>query len=219
MRNKFAQTGSYVTAAPINMDSGWIVMAMDDVGSKGIEHSAIMKWDRPMLAPRILKKFRTKYAAWLPTRHETVLVGDDGRATVIDTGGVARDESVVVGSLDPATIGDLRGGTRLGDEIIVVGMQRQVYRRTAVGLWVDMRQGLPPIAGKDVAGFEAVAAMSAEEIYAAGWDGEIWLYQAGKWQQIDSPTNRIITGLCAAGDGMMYGCGRNGMIIRGRGSA
>jgi hypothetical protein len=216
MRNRFAGLGSYVHGVATSRDTGWIVMAMDDVGAKGVEHSAIMKWDRPLLKPHALKMFRSKFTAWLPGRREAIFVGDDGQCAVLDASNTLTDEFVTAGTRNPRNVGHIRGGARLGDEIIVVGMQRQVYRRNAAGQWIDFDHGLPH-ESVPVSGFEAVVALGPDEMYAAGWDGEIWMFDGRTWTAVDSPTNSVLTSLCKTKDGTVFGCGRKGLLIRGRG--
>ncbi|WP_437934346.1 hypothetical protein [Sorangium sp. So ce341] len=218
MRNKYAEGGSYVTGQPSGPDSGWIVMAMDDVAAKGIGHSGLFGWRRPALTPVKMTMFRTAFAAWLPHSKEAVFVGDDGRCAVVGPDGRMADERVTAGPRAPQNTGPLRGGTRIGDQLVVVGMQRQVYRRERDGVWVDLMRGLPDDVPGEVAGFEAVAAVQPSELYAAGWDGELFCFDGQAWRQLDSPTRRIITGLGVDDDGTVWGCGRNGLVLRGRGS-
>jgi hypothetical protein len=96
-------------------------------------------------------------------------------------------------------------------------MHRQAYRRDGAKKWTCIDESMRPPSGKgEVAGFEAVGGFSEKEIYAAGWDGMIWLYDGKKWKELDSPTNVILTNLCCAEDGNVYICGRKGMLLRGR---
>ncbi len=208
--------GSFVTGVPMSVDTGWIVMAMDNLAKQEIEHSAILKYNYGAIEKVCLKMFRTKYVAWLANLKEAVFVGDNGECAAVGSGGVVRDEYVTSSSISPRNTGHIRSATTIGDDVIVVGMQRQVYRRVGAASWVDMMQGIPSIDPGCVTGFECVLAISPDEIYAAGWHGEIWTFDGTRWNQIDSPTNRIITSLCLNGEGDIIGCGRNGMFIKGR---
>ena len=192
-------------------------MVMDDVASKDINHTAVMSWARPMLAPRTMRMFRTVFIGELPGA-EMVFVGDNGHCLSISAAGQERDEFVTPDADDsPKTIGHLRSATVVGDGVIAVGMQRQVYRRDPGGNWSPARRGLPAYGDGPTSGFEAVASVNSEEVYAAGWDGEIWQFDGKAWRRVDSPTNRIITGLGVDDNGAVYGCGRNGMVLSGRG--
>ena len=197
-------------------DTGWVVVAMDDPAMQEIEHSVILKYNHGEFEIVCLKMFRTKYVAWLRDFNEAVFVGDNGECAVVGSGGGDRDEYVTTSDKSPRNTGHIRSATTIGNDVIVVGMQRQVYRRVGGKGWVDMMEGIPPLDPDRVAGFECVLAVSNDEIYAAGWDGEIWLFDGDRWTQVDSPTNRIITSLCLNEEGDVIGCGRNGMIIKGR---
>ena len=210
-------SASFVTGAPVEPAAAWAGMAMDDLAQQEIEHSAVLKLEQGEFLSVCLKMFRTKHVAWLPGTQTAVLVGDNGECCAIDAAGVEHDEYVTTSSRNPRNTGHIRAATRIGDEVIAVGMQRQVYRRTASGRWVDMMQGIAQNKGEPVAGFECVLALSENEIYAAGWRGELWLFDGQAWQAIDSPTNRILTALCLGPTGDVVGCGQRGVLIRGRG--
>ncbi len=74
----------------------------------------------------------------------------------------------------------------------------------------------PPPARGENAGFEDICGFGGEEIYAVGWNGEIWQWNGTRWANYASPTNLILTGACCGGDGKVYVCGQNGTLIRGR---
>ena len=215
MRNKYAQQGSYINGCPTGPDSGWLAMVMADVAAKEINHSAFMSWNRPLLAPRFMKMFRTVFVGQLPDG-SLVFVGDNGHCLVVSPSGQASEEFVSPGPDSPKNTGHLRSAVVIGSTVMAVGMQRQAYLRAESGQWSEARTGLPPLGEGEPSGFEAVAAVSPSEVYAAGWDGEIWRFDSTRWHRADSPTNKIITGLGVADDGTVYGCGRNGLILSGR---
>ena len=94
------------------------------------------------------------------------------------------------------------------------GMKRQVYARRDEGRWTPMHA--PEGDGKKVAGFEAIAGVDSEDIYAVGWEGEIWQFAKNRWIQRASPANVVLTGACCAPDGNVYVCGQNGILMKGR---
>jgi len=215
MRNKYVQQGSYINGCPTGPESGWIVMVMDDVAAKEIDHSAFLSWDRPLMSPRFMKMFRTVFAGQM-SDGSLIFVGDNGHCVSVAPAGQAIDEFVSDGPDSPKNTGHLRSATIVGTRVIAVGMQRQVYVRSETGQWSAARAGLPPFGEGDTSGFEAVAAVSPTEVYAAGWGGEIWRFDGARWHRIDSPTNRIITALGVDDKGLVYGCGRNGLLLSGQ---
>lgn len=217
MSNTFnISSSSYVVGAPISNDSGWLAVAMDDVAAQGIEHTAILKLTDGSFESVCLKMFRSKHVAWLPARQEAIFVGDNGECAVITSDGGDHDEYVTRSQRSPRNTGHIRAATKLGDDVIAVGMQRQVYRRLGSGQWVDMNLGIPSPDSAQTSGFECVLAVSETEIYAAGWRGEVWLFEGDAWRRLESPTNRVITSLGLNPNGEVIACGRNGLLIAGR---
>ncbi len=216
MQNQFnPSASSLVTGVPVSQDTGWVVMAIDELIAQEIEHSAVLWLEKGTLYAICLQMFRCRHIAWLPEHHRAVLVGDNGQCCVVDQDGQHTEEFVTESTRNPRNTGHLRAATEIGSDVITVGMQRQVYRRKASGIWIDMMQGLPTNS-ETVGGFEAVVAISENEIYTAGWHGEIWRFDGSCWHAVVSPTTKIITSLCLGSDGKIRGCGLGGLLIEGR---
>ncbi|MGH2624519.1 MAG: hypothetical protein ACRDE7_12690, partial [Sphingobacterium sp.] len=115
-------------------------------------------------------------------------------------------------------IRDLRA---IGSTVYAAGMGRQIYRRTSRGNWIPIHEGVinKPKHYLDVTGFESIDGVSEDEIYAVGFNGEIWRYHEEKWQKIDSPTNLTIERVRATSSDVTYACGQKGVLLRGRGDA
>jgi hypothetical protein len=147
-----------------------------------------------------------------------VCVSEFGEVATAATGGIRGEEVIESNSGSPRQFGKIRCVREIGGLAYAAGMGRQVYKREAPGSWVAMDQGTrrDPM-DKAVVGFEGIDGYGHAEIYAAGWKGEIWQYDGQLWMQQISPTNQILTDLCCGGDGWVYACGRQGMLIRGRG--
>jgi len=111
---------------------------------------------------------------------------------------------------------DLRACAAIDGYAYACGMNREVFRRGGEGKWTAMHA--PAAEGDDdVAGFEAIDGFGADDIYAAGWEGEVWHWQGSAWAQAPSPVNVVLSGVCCAGDGNVYACGQAGTLLRGRG--
>jgi len=129
-------------------------------------------------------------------------------------------EQIADGKISPKGRGTMRCVRAIEGRIYAAGMDRQVYRRDGENVWACLDESMrPPKDSEDVVGFESIDGFSAKDIYAVGWQGAIWRYDGKKWKQLDSPTNTILTGVCCAGDGNTYACGRRGLLLRGKGNA
>jgi len=136
-----------------------------------------------------------------------VAVGEDGNVFTY-VGGNSTDEII-----EPKPITLRRLGTIDGFSY-ACGMKRQVYKRIDENKWIPMHAPLPN--PNESVGFEAISGFSQNEIYAVGWNGEIWEWNGSTWLNHGSPTNLILTGVCCGDNQTVYICGQNGTIIRGR---
>jgi hypothetical protein len=136
-----------------------------------------------------------------------VAVGEDGDVFTY-VAGSSKDERIV-----PAPV-VLRGLGVIDGFAYACGGNRQVFRRVDEGVWTAMHASAPEPG--EPAGFEDICGFSEGEIYAVGWQGEIWQWNGREWTNRDSPTDINLTAVCCADDGFVYACGQNGTLIRGR---
>lgn len=118
----------------------------------------------------------------------------------------------------PAYFGALRDMRKIGEHIYVVGMRRQVFRRSEMGdVWkrIDKRV-LVEKSEDSYAGFNSVDGFNEKDIYAVGWMGEIWRYDGEVWHECVSPTNVKLQAVKCAPDGFVYCVGQSGVILKGR---
>ncbi|HYP84232.1 hypothetical protein [Variovorax sp.] len=141
---------------------------------------------------------------------KAVLIGEDGEVATYGKG-QRTDESI-----RPAPV-MIRNARTIEGDVYACGAKRQVYRRTGEHQWLDI--SAPRAAQTEALGFEAIDGYGHDDIYAAGWAGEIWHYDGQAWRSCDSPTNVILTAVCCAGDGVVYAAGQGGVMVRGRGDA
>ncbi|MGV3624285.1 MAG: hypothetical protein ACO1OB_25930 [Archangium sp.] len=108
--------------------------------------------------------------------------------------------------------GVLRQVNAIGDRIFACGMNRVVLERTGVGAWKSVG---PVVDEAGIVGFEAVAGFDENELYAAGWNGELWWRDAGTWRRVESGTTVNLKSLTCA-DGFVYAVGDEGVLLQGR---
>jgi len=139
---------------------------------------------------------------------KAVCIGEDGDVRTY-VGGKVTEERILPA---PKVI---RNARSIDGEVYACGMLRQMYRRVGEANWRDISAPRPK-KGHTV-GFESVDGFDGGEIYAVGWEGELWQYDGTRWTQHPTPTNVILSAVCCAGDGVVYVAGYGGVMLRGRG--
>lgn len=108
-----------------------------------------------------------------------------------------------------------RSMAEIDGDVYVCGMDRMVAVRRGKLNWKALNA--PPAKDdKLIIGFESIDGFSSKDLYAVGWQGEIWQRKGTKWRQIDSPVSVVLTAVCCAADGMVYAVGQNGTMLKGR---
>lgn len=109
---------------------------------------------------------------------------------------------------------DLRACSAIDGFAFACGMHRQVFARKDEERWAAVHA--PASKGNDVVGFEAIAGFDLKDIYAVGWQGEVWHYDGTTWTECFTPVNVILTSVICASDNQVYICGQSGTLLRGR---
>lgn len=186
----------------------YLVIKDRDLLKQDVEHSRFIGFQRGQLGHMGDRNWSTTAVcvARQPVQ-KLVAISEDGDVFTY-AAGKAGDEVI-----KPTPV-VLRGLGVVDGYPIACGMKRQVYRRIADDTWVEMHAP-PPREGEN-AGFEAIAGFNINEMYAVGWNGEIWEWNGQAWLNQTSPTNLILTAVCCGDDGNVYVCGQNGTLIQGR---
>lgn len=142
---------------------------------------------------------------------EVVVLGSEGGVLVASPTGSSAEQ---VRAGRDGRHGVMRDARFIGADVFAVGMSRQVYRRTGKAQWVRANAGLDPPKGA-MTGLNGVDGTSAEDVLAAGFNGEIWHHDGAVWEPIVSPTNVALQRVRCAPDGMTYVCGAAGTLLRG----
>jgi hypothetical protein len=116
------------------------------------------------------------------------------------------------------TLRDLRA---VGASTFAVGMSRQVYRRSRAGVWTPYDDGARHQPGSflDIRGFNSIHGLDERDMFAVGFDGEIWRCCEGKWTPVDSPTNVMLNVVEVVRPDVAFACGLMGTLLRGQGDA
>src|SRR5262249_25832852 len=129
-----------------------------------------------------------------PPQAATWLLGEGGYVQLVQNGAVS-EEMVDPSDEGPLYRGNLTDLRRIGRHFYATGMSRQVYRREDSG-WRHIDAGtVLPLGDLTIAGFCTIDGLSEDDIYGAGYNGEIWRLFKSRWQPIETPTNLILTQL------------------------
>jgi hypothetical protein len=101
--------------------------------------------------------------------------------------------------------------TSISGQAYAVGYRGMVYRLDQFDCWTQIDHGLPT----DFE-IESIHGFGHAEIYAAGDNGALWLYDGRKWINCELPTDVNLNDVCCAGDGAVYVSGDDGVLLRGR---
>lgn len=210
---------SYVKGVVRYKDLAYVSLIGDEVAKKKHSQSILVEWDAGTWRGEdesSLEWDTVGAALALKPLEQALFLGEGGQVFCMGSGDM-HGESVASVESSPTERGPMRGIRTIGERVYAVGMDRQVYRRDASCKWQAIDKGARPKDGsEEVVGFESIDGFDEQEIYAVGWDGEIWLYNGRTWKQKDSPTNMVLVDVCCGGDGQAYACGRVGTLVRGR---
>ncbi|MDR2234824.1 MAG: hypothetical protein LBE92_01760 [Chryseobacterium sp.] len=135
-------------------------------------------------------------------------------------GGEITIEKEITANGGPQKRGPLREVNAIDGKAYAVGTCRQVYVRTDKDQWQCLDKTAQIYENDDEEYdkcFESVAGFSDHEVYCAGWDGDLWRYDGEQFRKIELGITSHLTKIRTASDGMIYGCGMGGVVIRGRG--
>lgn len=219
MTPSITDQNSFVCAAVQDGNLAYLTMVIDEFAQKRMPHGILMQCHGGRFQRISPAKWNIVSLAVLREPAPCVVaLGETGVVLVAAAGSVKQEDlgaEAAVGQLVP-----LRGVATFGANAYAVGMRRQAYKRTPDGVWHPIHGAMLDGPNTDaVHGFETVLAISDQEVYAAGWEGEIWRFDGKQWFRVPTPTNLIITGLALADDGRIRACGQAGLMLVGRGDA
>ncbi|MBW1298468.1 hypothetical protein [Aquimarina litoralis] len=123
-------------------------------------------------------------------------------------------EVIDISEEGPQHYGNIRNTATIDGHVYVVGMGRTVYKNDDVGSWIRHDYDIRDAEGS--VGFNAIGGYQEDELYAVGFDGEIFYYNGNKWNQVKSPTKLILNAVVCTPNSKVYACGQNGTLLFGR---
>jgi hypothetical protein len=191
-------------------------LALEDESARGVEHSVFLEWDAGQWADCGGAPWGTvSFSTCLYPIHQGIAIAESGEAMLMGSGDI-HEEEIGDGDCSPMDRGYLRRVRGIAGKAYAAGMDRQVYRRDDRNRWTCIDRDMRPT-GDGTCGFEGIDGFAHDDLYAGGHGGELWHFNGHTWRPLDSPTNYILTNLVCGGDGLVYACGRMGLLLRGRG--
>jgi hypothetical protein len=200
---------------------GRVIALIDKLADRGSSSSQLMKWTADG------KKWSYFPLEWWATRLcvrgkpcETLFAMCPSGIVLVGSATGQTEEEVDPSLKGPGGMGDLCDMRWIGKHLYVAGMGRQVYRREGSGRWVhrDAGTGESKMA-KKIRGFTAIDGLDEEDIFAVGFEGEIWRCRKGKWKSLKSPTHQVLELLRVISPTLAYAAGADGVLLRGIGDA
>jgi|GEM_PF-1226058 len=210
---------SFLSGFVQDRNTARVIAQVDQLRDQGSTASRLMKWTRD---EGQWMSFRLEWTAtrmWVLTKPEMQVfaIGPDGIVSVGTSKGMSEEE-VDPGDDGPRRRGPIRDLQFIGSHLYVAGMSRQVYRREAPNRWMRQDDGaVLPRGDMTVAGFNSIDGLDENDIYAVGFNGEIWRRSGEKWRKLDSPTNLVLHRVRVIRPDLVFICGQEGVLMRGSG--
>lgn len=204
----------YRSGAVRYADLAYVLCIDPDLQADGLPHTAFYAWDDGGWGMYDIGRWAAHSVCITQTpKDQAIALGENGCVRVMGNND-DYDEYIAGPGVSPGTPREIRN---IGGFAYVCGMDRQVFKREQPGHWVALHGDMPDQPAPDVVfGFESIHGYSEQDVYAVGWHGEIWHGDGRAWTRCDSPTDRLLTRVVCAGDGWVYACGLQGLLIRGR---
>lgn len=208
---------SFSTGVVRNKNLAYLLATKDDLVKEGTPHTRVYYRFNGNWFGVDLNWTATSASVCVTPEERFICTGDHGIVQVIG-GGVSVEETIgsqPVFRSDRGPLREVRGIAR--GHAYAVGTKRQAYRRVGANKWVCIDESIQtPGADLTETSFESIDGFNESDIYAVGWEGEIWRYNGSIWRQLKSPTKLALYKVRCGSDGAVYACGQSGTLLCGR---
>ncbi|MGE0797082.1 MAG: hypothetical protein AB7G13_24790 [Lautropia sp.] len=212
---------SFITGTVRQKDLAYLIAVSDKLAAARTPHSRVIQIYRGDVGTIDVNWAIQSVTIGKRPDERMIGISEQGFVFVMGGGKYGEEPGIIDASdqrLAPARRGPMREVRGIaGGHAVAVGTARQAYRREAPGVWKCFDQtAQEPNVDLTEKSFESVDGFSESDLYAVGWDGEIWHFDGRRWTQKDSPTNLALYRVRCAEDGNVYACGQSGVLLRGR---
>ncbi len=217
MSGRWTKKFSFLFGAALGPDDLLLAAVQDEAAQRKMDLTLLLRWQTgkwQVVEPPLLDAAVGLAADY--THSECMALGLHGRVQRFRWSDTRLEPMPVndVGSPDDPPI--LRSLALVEGVWFAAGMGREVYQlqgRNWVAIDHSIKIAEP---GIEPVGFQAVAGYSTDEMYAAGFAGEIWSRSKGRWHQEQSPTNLALDTAFSCPDGLVRIAGKSGVLLEGR---
>jgi hypothetical protein len=199
-------------------DLGFVLGTETEPADEGSPRSRVFVRHRGQWIPPVDLDWNARSCTFVTRPDERLIaISEQGYVACLGGGEVAVEPRIAPGDQTPGPLIDVRAVAT--GSAYAVGTMRQAYVRERPGGWrridYSCRANGPGAADR---AFCSVDGFTDTDIYAGGWEGEIWSYDGRDWSRRETPTNLALYSVRCAGDDQVYAVGQRGLILRGRGN-
>jgi hypothetical protein len=198
---------------------GRMVLAMSsrEIAARKVPHTLLMWIEHGAVKPPTSINWTAVAIVPAPwPQVDFAVIGAHGELLLLDASGGTR-ESSVARLLPSAQMMEVRSAATAHGSMWLVGGPGKVIEMPRSDVALDRS---PPASTKPPGDsplvFEAAAGLPGSRLLCTGWDGEIWVYERGRWAREESPTNLILTCIVPTPNGDAYLLGQAGSVLQGQ---
>lgn len=177
-------------------------------------HAAIFRWKAGQLT-RVDAQFNANTSCIIEDPEYGVLRASSSGAYSIETRAGVQSNNIFNNSHPTPKVkrfGDLRSVRAIQGRAYAVGGTGWAFRLDKIAGWTLIDKGLAATAN-----LESIDGFAHDDLYIAGYRGDVWHWDGRAWSKCDTPTNVNLNVVRCAADGCVYAAGRGGFMMRGKG--
>lgn len=204
-------TGIYIE----NRNHVYVSSINEELEEQKMNHAVIYRWLNGSWAQKPVFASISGMVGIESEKFSLLNMGINGEVTEFTFPG-ERTEYVDQSPEGPSSLVHLRCIRKIANTIVVAGMTRRVYKRERANQWIAIDEDVyvPRSERTTSVGFNSIDGISAGDIYAVGYQGEIWHLKETQWRKEVSPTNLSLNVVRIFSDNTVYAAGMLGTILK-----
>lgn len=203
----------FMAATVVSNEIAFIAAQIVALNAQGVDHTKVFRWKSGAWAHYMIDWPVISLAHTRDPALSIFALDPFGRVHVAQ-GSHRNVEEIDPGREGPGSRGPMRDLRVIDGRAYAVGMKRQAYRRDQPAVWHRFDAGVAgAIASAEITSFDSIDGFSANDIYAAGLDGQLWHWN-GRWTQADSPTSVSLEKVLCVPPATTFVSGQFGTLLR-----